>query len=216
MVNVTPLLPVLAALDELTKEVRKNFPEIPDVVLVVGSSGKSKGGMKHGHFHAGQWDTSKGAPPDEVFFSGESLSRGAEATLGTLIHELAHAAAHAQEIRDTSNNGRYHNTRFKAIAERFGIELEQGGSLGWSVTTLPERTASLYAGGLDNLREAITTWRGGAQEAAQGVPKPKPTKPRFQLKCPECDEGIKVPKKFADEHRLRCADHDLEMEEFNE
>ena len=54
--------------------------------------------------------------------SGEGLRRTAHDVLGTLLHEAAHALAHARGIKDTSRQGRYHNKHFKTLAEELGLD----------------------------------------------------------------------------------------------
>lgn len=174
----TPTLKILNAVDSLYSQIRKNHPDVPLATLVVGAKGKTKRGQTHGHFHANQWhhDESK----HEIMLSGESFARGAEATLGTLIHEAAHARAFATGVQDTSNNGRYHNKRFKELAEDMGIELESAPTLGWSVTTLPDATAQKYAKGLEALREALVAYKVVGIEAT--APKPRKST-KFKIDC---------------------------------
>jgi hypothetical protein len=68
----------------------------------------------------------------EVFVGGEGLARGPADVLGTLLHEAAHALAHVRGIKDTSRQGRWHNARFKALAEEIGIQVTRDASIGWS------------------------------------------------------------------------------------
>ena len=56
--------------------------------------------------------------------SGEGLRRTPDEVLGTLLHEAAHALAHARGIKDTSRQGRYHNKHFKTCAEQLGLAVE--------------------------------------------------------------------------------------------
>lgn len=149
----TPIKPILDALNDALRSIRNKHPEVPNVVLVVGTSSIKK----HGHFSPESWD-SKSAQ-NEVMISGESLKRGAEATLGTLIHECTHALAHARGIKDTSRQGRFHNKRFKALAEELGIEVESDKTIGWSITSLPKTTAALYKPELAALTKALKAYR---------------------------------------------------------
>lgn len=187
-VNATPSLAIIDALDRLAGMVRKNHEEVPSNIVLVLASGKTGRGAKHGHFAPGAWKDNM----HEILISAESLARGPEATLGTLIHELAHATAAAQGIRDTSNNNRYHNKRFKEIAEGMGITLEQAPTIGWSVTTLPATTAERYKPGLDALEKSLTTYRMGLSFAALPTP---PAKPRNKTKAPMvcgCNDPVTV------------------------
>ena len=56
--------------------------------------------------------------------SGEGLRRTARDVLGVLLHEAAHALAAARGIKDTSRQGRYHNTQYKTLAEELGITVQ--------------------------------------------------------------------------------------------
>jgi hypothetical protein len=61
----------------------------------------------------------------EVFVGGEGLARGPAHVLATLLHEAAHALAHVRGIKDTPRQGRWHNARFKALAQEVGIEVSK-------------------------------------------------------------------------------------------
>lgn len=184
--NATPSLAIIDALDSLTKQVRKGFPEIPDNIVIVLASGKSGRGNVHGHFAPGSWQNGH----HEILISAESLARGPEATLGTLIHELAHARANVLEIRDTSNNNRYHNKRFKTLAEEMGITLELAGTIGWSKTTLPPETAAKFAPGIAKLAKSLTTYRVGLVADTNAPTKPR-NKTKGQMVC-GCDDPVSV------------------------
>lgn len=186
----TATLPILEAVDLLIEKARRTHDGIPQVTVVLGASGRKRNAMVHGHFAPNSWAEGD-ERVHEVLLSGESLERGAEATLGTILHELAHAFAHAQDIKDTSNNGRYHNTKFKKIAEEFGIHLEQAPTIGWSVTSVPDETVKLYEPQLEELRKALKTYRvGNAEETV------KKTQKKYKMECPECGQAIVITKKW--------------------
>lgn len=212
----TPTTAILNAVQSIVEHAQKLNPEIPDVVIVLGASGRTRKGAKHGHFAPDSWDTSKGAPSGEVLLAGESLARGAVATLGTILHELAHATAHVQGIRDTSNNGRYHNGKFRDLAEGFGITVEvpeTDPTIGWSKTSVPEATQAKYAKQLKKLEESLTTYRVSAPEA--------PAKPKkstiVKIDC-ECDHPININRKWWDDNAgsLSCKDCFSDYEEISE
>ena len=56
-----------------------------------------------------------------------------------MLHEMAHLYNLIHEIKDVSNNGYYHNKKFKATAEAHGLHIEHHGTYGWTVTTLTEK-----------------------------------------------------------------------------
>jgi hypothetical protein len=203
----TPSLAIIDALDSLAAQVRKNHPEVPTNIVFALASGNSRGGAVHGHFAPKSWKD--GA--HEILLGGESLARGAEATFGTLIHELAHAAAHAQGIKDTSNAGRYHNKRFKEIAEGMGITLEQVPTIGWSKTTLSPETAATYKVGLDKLAKALVTYRVGYTEPTTTTKTPRKTT-KFAVECPDCAEPVTISKLWFEAHPIVCGEHAVEFE----
>jgi hypothetical protein len=90
--------------------------------------------------------------------------------LATLLHEAAHALAHKRGVKDTSRQGRYHNRRFKALAEELGLHVDHDPRLGWSPTTLPDVTAARYAPVTAALERAITAHRHGERNAP-GAPR---------------------------------------------
>jgi hypothetical protein len=202
--DATPTLPILKEVNSLWADIRKNHPDVPRVVVVVGAKGRKKSSLTHGHFHASQWvHGEEQEVMHEVMLSGESLVRGAEATLGTLIHEAAHAVAHVTGVQDTSNNGRYHNKRFKAIAEGMGVSLTEAPTRGWTTTELAEGTAEKYKDGLDKLRAVLGTYRRDAIEVA-------PVKPRnstkIKIDC-DCQEEVSVSKIwFENKGEIMCGD----------
>lgn len=95
----------------------------------------------------------------EVLVAGEGLVRGAEPVLATLLHEAAHGLAHVRGINDTSRQGRYHNRRYKLLAEELGLQVAEVGTIGWSSTTLREATIQTYRRELARLQAALTLYR---------------------------------------------------------
>lgn len=79
--------------------------------------------------------------------------------LATLLHEAAHAIAAQRRVKETSRQGRYHNRRFKDLAEQVGRTVEHHPSLGWSPTTLAPDTQHRYAGTIARLQPALTAHR---------------------------------------------------------
>lgn len=138
---------LVAALEACWRAIRRHHPEIPPAMLVV-AAGFDARRHKLGHFAAERWWHARkdGALP-EVLIGGEGLERGPEPVFATLLHEAAHALADAREIQDTSRQGRYHNLRFRALAEELGLVVTPAPGIGWSATTLPAATAALYRRG---------------------------------------------------------------------
>ncbi len=155
--STTVTAPLVAAIEAAWAEIRTRHEDVPDVVVTIGSGSEARG-LRLGHFAADRWMRGDEAM-HELFVGGEGLARGGASVLATLIHEAAHGAARTRGIQDTSRQGRYHNTKFKAIAEEFGLSIEHDRTIGWSTTNLPDATAASYAREVDALNKAITAHR---------------------------------------------------------
>ena len=107
-----------------------------------------------GHFAAARWR----AGPDEVpelFVGGEGLERGPNELLGTLLHEAAHGLGSVRGVQDTSRQGRYHNERYRALAEELGLRAARIGAIGWSDTTVVPETELRYRSALERLSDPL-------------------------------------------------------------
>lgn len=210
-------LNMLAAVNAVVTKARRLHDGIPETVVVLGASGVTRTGQKHGHYAPRSWgkrqvgeaDTGSTGPGTdsgdtreiygEIFLAGESLGRGAVGTLGTILHELVHAYCYANDIKDTSNGDRYHNAKFRDKAGEFGLVVEKADTVGWSLTSVPESTQETYAAELSALEEAIYVHRLGYSEilALTGEDEPETKKPlKRYMQCPECEEPLLVTKKW--------------------
>ena len=175
--------PMVAALEQAWAEIRARHTDVPPAVIVLGagSIGTPAGSLRLGHFAAMRWRSeTPGEILAEVFVGGEGLARGPVDVLGTLLHEAAHAIAHVRKVKDTSRQGRWHNARFKALAEELGITVTKDPRIGWSPTTLPETTRTEYARTVSALGLALRLYRS-IEITAPGAK--KPTTPPCMCGC---------------------------------
>jgi hypothetical protein len=163
--GITSLL--LAALEHAWQTIRTRHLDVPDAVLVVASGSEGKR-VNWGHFAPHRWQVN-GADRHEVLVGGEGLQRGPLEVLGTLLHEAAHGLAQARRIQDTSRQGRYHNRRYAHLARELGLEVTTVKPIGWSATTVPQPTASAYAGQLEELQAALVLWRRHEHRLGSGT-----------------------------------------------
>ncbi len=148
---------VVRVLEEIWRAIRARHGELPAVVIIIVSGTERKQPV-FGHHAPGRWQAGT-EQRAEIMISGEGLRRTPREVLGTLLHEAAHALAAARAIKDTSRQHRYHNTKYKMLAEEFGITVTFDPTIGWSPTTVPDHTAEDYANQLDALQAAMTLWR---------------------------------------------------------
>lgn len=198
---------LVAALENLANRIRSEYGLKSATQLVVGSQGWSGKSQVHGRFAPMSWTNAVGENVHEIMLSGESLRRGAAETAGTLIHELAHLYCHENQIKDTSDGGRWHNKRFKAVAENMGLSIEKADRIGFSVTTMPGETQKKYAEELDKITNALVTWR--RDDVVLAASKPKPVK--WMLECTGCNDPVPIGKKWAEKYEgnIMCREHDM-------
>jgi len=213
---------LIAAFEAAWSAIQREHVDVPDVLIITGS-GAVPFGLVLGHFSQKSWERSEidGHSRHEMFVGGEGLARGAREVMATLLHEASHGVAMVRKIQDTSRQGRWHNKRFKAIGEELGLELTQSPDIGWSLTTMPDRTAKLYHDEIDKLQKAIAYHRrnpfadlfgklGGNGDDDDGprwgdkVKTPRPTRPprppRSIIAC-QCSPA----------RRLRMAQADFDL-----
>ena len=192
---------MVAALETAWAAIRARHPQVPAVVMVLGAGSiGNAGGLRLGDFAAMRWadpdqiratnDVTDSEPGDgqlagpvrlpEVFIGGEGLIRAAADVFGTLLHEAAHALAHVRDIKDTSRQGRWHNAKFKALAEELGIEVTKDPRIGWSPTTIPATTCEQYTEVIAELGRVLRLHR--SVEIAGGKDK-KPSPPPCVCEC---------------------------------
>lgn len=109
---------------------------LPTPVITVQEAARS-----YGHFTVSKVWHVDDKSAYEINVSANYLDRPIENVVTTLIHEFSHMYAMENGIKDVSNNGTYHNKKFKDIAENMGhIKISQAPVIGWSVSDPTEET----------------------------------------------------------------------------
>ncbi len=116
----------------------KHFWEsaLPEVIITFVPTQKAYGHMTTGPV----WISRDGNSKYELNISAYTIDRNPEEVCATLLHEQCHLYNLLHDIKDTSNHNRYHNKRFKKVAEEHGLIVEYYTSVGWSKTSLSEET----------------------------------------------------------------------------
>ncbi|MGD9986341.1 hypothetical protein [Pseudonocardia sp.] len=203
--------PMVAALEGAWAAIQARHPQVPAAVILVGPGSGGGAGLKLGHFAAMRWQHVAAAregigPLPEVFVGGEGLARGPADVLATLLHEAAHALAHVREVKDTSRQGRWHNAKFKALAEELGIEVMKDPRLGWSPTSIPDATKAEYAQVIEELRRALRTHR--SVEVGSGAKTTSKTTPPAVCGC---GRKVRVSRSVLAEGAIACGNCDTEF-----
>lgn len=185
----TPTVAIIQALDAAYVAVRQANPDCPSAVAITLSTGRGK---FHGQFTKSAWQDNGQGHRHEIIVASESLRLGSERVLTTLIHESAHALAAHTDQKDTSRQGRYHNTTFRDIALKMGVVVETDEKIGHHTPGLQEWAKVAYADILTNLDVALSTHRVPAEE------KEKAPKTTVRIAC-ECNVPVTVPIKWAEE-----------------
>ncbi|NCB96099.1 MAG: SprT-like family protein [Negativicutes bacterium] len=181
---------------EINEEYFNSELEIPTITIqsTVGA---------YGHVSVNKvWHNNEVAT-HELNLSADYLNRPIENIVATLIHEACHLYAIANDIKDTSNNGVYHNKRFKQLAEDRGLHIEKHEKYGYTITEPTEETIDFC---INNQLEDIQIVRlssysfglsGG--KSGNGTPiapkTPKKSSTRKYI-CPCCGNSFRATKEI--------------------
>lgn len=182
---------LVAACEDAWRTIQTYNPEIPDVVVVVGSGGRMSANL-YGHFAKETWFGEKEGILHEVLIVAEQLHREPVEIFTTLLHESVHGLAHARGIKDVS--GRRHNKKFATLCEEVGlIPPEKADSrLGYSSATMDQAAIDAYDKDITLIAEQLKLCR-----KIKLVDK-ETKKTTWMAEC-ECDRKIRLPKKTIDD-----------------
>lgn len=169
---------LVVACESAWRSIQWHHPELPPVVMLLGSGVERGRLVKLGHWWEGRW-LADGNVRGEVLLAGEALHLKPEDVFEVLLHEAAHGINAARHVKDTSRGGRYHNARFKATAIEVGLTVEQMNPYGFAKTSVPPETAERYSVDIERLetamriarrvpRSALTADSGAEQQLGAG------------------------------------------------
>jgi hypothetical protein len=99
-------------------------------VITIQSAGKQK---TEGWFAHDMWQA-KGESIHEINICAESLAKGINHTVDTMLHEMAHLENFTKGLMDCTDQGR-HNMLFKTAAESYGLVITSSKRYGFGHTT---------------------------------------------------------------------------------
>lgn len=173
-----------------------------------------------GHCTVGKVWKRKDSETYEMNIAAEVLDQNLEEIIDTLLHEMVHLYCRENGIKEVSRGGKYHNGRFKELAERCGLICIKAGQYGWNTQGTGNDRLTEYAmeKGWNEIRISrggstwlpISTGAGGTAAgggpAAPGGKRPSSTR---KLQCPCCKNSVRATKTV----RIMCMDCNEQMTE---
>ncbi|MBR5316739.1 MAG: SprT-like family protein [Lachnospiraceae bacterium] len=111
---------------------------LPPVAITIMSSPRS-----NAHFTLDKVWRNSDVRVHEINISAEHLDRSVYEVLASLIHEMVHYYCLLNDLKDTSQNHRYHNKVFKQEAEKRGLSISYAKYIGYSVTEPTQQLMNL-------------------------------------------------------------------------
>ena len=176
------------AFKKINKQWYNNALEMPVITLAPMGKNKSYG-----------WCTTWKAWTDgetenyEINICADYASRPWKDTITTMMHECVHLYNIMQKVQDCSRGGTYHNKKYKAEAERRGLNVESTPKYGWTVTTMNKDATKWYS---ETFQEEKIISR---REAQKGTSKKSKS---YKHTCPNCGNKARTTKY----NRLICGD----------
>jgi hypothetical protein len=130
------LIPAMTEVERYVDYAKRDmgFKDI-GITVVIQSQGQRN---CYGYFTNDEvYKSTSGKDSHEIQISSEHLARPGIDIYATVRHELVHANNWECGVKDCSNKGNYHNRKFKASAESYGLVChEKTTSHGYGITTL--------------------------------------------------------------------------------
>ncbi|WP_406161004.1 hypothetical protein [Streptomyces canus] len=114
--------PILQALIDLWERLRAEVPDLPPIQPAIPPATRTS---NHG---PERWGMDADGTVTGLVVDAETLSRGPEAVLETVLHEAAHILNWRRDVNDVTSRGAYHTQAFLVTAEEVGLEREEGAS----------------------------------------------------------------------------------------
>ena len=206
MKQATKMSRAVSQLEHIYNSLNADFfaGELPTPIITV----QSKPGTM-GHCSVSKIWQRKEDKTYELNIAAEVLNYPIEETLDTMLHEMVHLYCRQHDIKEVSRGGKYHNKRFKAIAEEHGLTCVPCGQYGWNTT--PGDNLVEYALnkgwneillGRNSLPPAMRTGATGTAQpgtAPGGEKRPSSTR---KLICPKCSQSVRATRKV----NILCGD----------
>lgn len=208
MKQTTKMSRAVSQLEHIYNTLNTDFfgGELPTPIITV----QSKPGT-YGHCSTAKiWQRPDGQTY-ELNIAAEVLNAPIEETLDTMLHEITHLYCREKGIKDTS--GKYHNSAYKAEAERHGLVCYRTERYGWNTKPSDKLVEYALSKGWNEIRIGrceLPRFSIGSDGqpvlAPQGGKRPSSTR---KLVCPGCGQSVRATRKV----NILCGDCLLPMVE---
>ena len=214
MKETTKMSRAVSQLEHIYNNLNADFfaGELPVPIITV----QSKPGT-YGHCTTAKVWQRKDGGAYELNIAAEVLNYPIEETLDTMLHEMVHLYCRESGIKEVSRGGKYHNGKFKAVAEAHGLTCTPCGQYGWNTTpgenlveyALSKNWNEIKIG--SSLPPIIRTGAaaGTTQAGASTLPGSKRPSSTRKLVCPQCGQSVRATKKV----NILCGDCMMQMVE---
>lgn len=216
MKETTKMSRAVGQLEKMYNTMNQDFygGALPTPIITV----QSKPGT-YGHCTTGKVWKRKEDDTYEMNIAAEVLDCEIEEIIDTLLHEMVHLYCRENGIQEVSRGGKYHNGKFKALAEKCGLLCVKAGQYGWNTQGTGNDKLTEYAlekgwseikiarGGM--MRFPIHTGAGGTQSGGAPVTGGKRPSSTRKLQCPKCGNSCRATKAI----RILCMDCNEQMTE---
>lgn len=181
------LAPLIVEAERVLAEAVRHFElsvSAARIVITIQVAGKMKA---LGWFSADRWKNNDPQALHEINLCAEHLKTCDMGEL--LLHEIAHAENKELGINDTAGNR--HNKKFKRMAEKLGLIVEETHpTAGYGITNIGESGAA-FLEKIAFKRELFAMARLGSV-----VPRPAPGSRLVKVECPDCGYTARVTQKW--------------------
>lgn len=182
--------------------------ELEEPIITIQSTPKA-----YGHVTCSKIWKAKDNEKYELNLGAGTIGRPIENVVSTMLHEMVHIYNLMHGIKDCSNQGKYHNTKFRDKAVSVGLIIEKHDVYGWTITS-PSDDLILYIAEkgwtdiLINRNEGYLPMDGKTDNGENGKnpPAKKPSSTRKYI-CPCCGISTRATKSI----RIMCMDCKEEM-----
>ena len=166
MKETTKMSRAVSQLEHIYNSLNTDFfsAELPVPIITV----QSKPGT-YGHCTTAKVWQRKNGGAYELNIAAEVLNYPIEETLDTMLHEMVHLYCRENGIKEVSRGGKYHNGRFKAIAEAHGLTCVPCGQYGWNTTPGENLVEYALSKGWNEIRIGRSSVVPGVRVGAAGT-----------------------------------------------